>query len=203
MTPGTSHAKIGTFSHCCRIPSGTPKVWFLMNVISKPKSNAFPLVACAFLLWHYLENVQLLLSTYQVAGLSPERDSKNSWETTSQQLTSPKSSLNTKWGCWLSTSNDSLFVIWAPQQAVMASDRRLELRTVCAERRLRVYKRAREAFSPETAMRGTRAPLPVRKWDKVEKTGPGSAVITWDGEGNLRIQCLYFWNPNSKYLLYK
>lgn len=30
------------------------------------------------LLWHYLENAHLLLSTYQVAGLSPEQGSKNS-----------------------------------------------------------------------------------------------------------------------------
>jgi hypothetical protein len=29
-----------------------------------------------FLLWHYLENAQLLFSAYQVAGLSPEQGSK-------------------------------------------------------------------------------------------------------------------------------
>lgn len=50
----------------------------------------------AFLLWHYLENVQLLLSTYQVAGLSPEQAQKILEETASQQLTSLKSPLNTR-----------------------------------------------------------------------------------------------------------
>lgn len=33
-------------------------------------------IMATFLLWHYLENAQLLFSTYQVAGLSSEQGSK-------------------------------------------------------------------------------------------------------------------------------
>lgn len=52
-----------------------------MSFISKaPKSNSFSLVACNDYLFAmaYLENVQLLFRTYQVAGLSPVQGSKNS-----------------------------------------------------------------------------------------------------------------------------
>lgn len=50
-----------------------------MKLLSKT-SNAFSLVAHNDNLFAmaYLENVQLLLSTYQVAGLSPAQGSKNS-----------------------------------------------------------------------------------------------------------------------------